>query len=457
MIAGTPRTDGAAEIERVRAEVAACPAGVRLLPVAGATKPALSASARADVQSLDVSRISGIVEYDPAELTVTALAATPIAEVAQALAEHGQYLPFDPPLGAAGATLGGALCAATSGSGAMRHGGIRDFVIGVRLIDGTGRLISGGGRVVKNAAGFDLPKLMVGSRGRLGVVVQISLKVFPRPRATRTLEIPCSDPATAIATARRLIAGPRELDAVDVVDGDRLLVRIGGESEALPARVANALEAAGRDHGDVHTGDPETRLWDDAAAFAWAPQDGPLYRVPLTAARGAVADRRPCRRGRDDSRRAGGQPRVGRLAVRAPDRRARRPSAARRAHRDPAVGPTRRTADRCHRPGRRIRRPRSLRARSPRPFPRTLTGAPADAARDPRRRARRPHRRGHGRSRRLCALRLLSADVSDLRRARRGDGLPAWPDLPDEGGAGGVARARGGAALRRQLPRLSGV
>jgi glycolate oxidase FAD binding subunit len=275
-------TDAAAAIERLRAEVAASPVGTRLLPVAGATKPALSLSARADVQALDVSGLSGIVEYDPAELTVTALAATPVAEVAQALAQHGQYLPFDPPLAAAGATLGGTLCAAASGSGALRHGGIRDFVIGVRLIDGTGHVVGGGGRVVKNAAGFDLPKLMVGSRGRLGVVVQVSLKVFPRPRATLTLEFACPDAAAAVATARGLVAGPRELDAADVVDATRLLVRIGGEVQALPERAARAIEAAGHD-AVTHDGPAEARLWEDAAALAWVPGGARLLRVPLTA------------------------------------------------------------------------------------------------------------------------------------------------------------------------------
>ena len=85
-----------------------------------------------------------------------------MSEIAQTLAEHDQYLPFDPPLAGAGATIGGVIASGVSGAGALRHGGIRDFVIGVRLVDGTGRVVGGGGRVVKNAAGFDFPKLMVG-------------------------------------------------------------------------------------------------------------------------------------------------------------------------------------------------------------------------------------------------------------------------------------------------------
>src|SRR5205823_1666501 len=83
------------------------------------------------------------------------------------------HLPFDPPLGAAGATLGGVVAAGTSGPGAFGHGGVRDFVIGVRFVDGRGRLVAGGGKVVKNAAGFDLPKLLVGSIGRLGAIAEL--------------------------------------------------------------------------------------------------------------------------------------------------------------------------------------------------------------------------------------------------------------------------------------------
>src|SRR5690606_25923261 len=96
---------------------------------------------------LDVGGLRGIVDYDPAELTFTARPGTPLAQIAAALAEHGQYLPFDPPLVEAGATLGGTVAAGVSGPGAYRYGGVRDFVLGVRFIDGTGQLRRAGGRV----------------------------------------------------------------------------------------------------------------------------------------------------------------------------------------------------------------------------------------------------------------------------------------------------------------------
>jgi glycolate oxidase FAD binding subunit len=267
-------------VEDVRDAVAGCPPGRRLLPRAGATKPALSGGERDDVDHLDVAGLRGLVEYDPAELTFTALAGTPVAEVAAALAEHGQYLPFDPPLAAAGATLGGVVAAGASGSCALRHGGVRDFVIGVRLVDGTASLVAGGGKVVKNAAGFDLPKLMVGSIGRLAVIVQLSFKVFPRPRATTTLMFELGDTTAAVAAAAALAAGPRELDALDVLPGGRLLARIGGDPEALGARAARLAGAVGAPADELE-GDAERALWREAAEFDWVA--GTLVRVALTA------------------------------------------------------------------------------------------------------------------------------------------------------------------------------
>ena len=114
------------------------------------------------------------------EFTFTALAGTPVREIAAALAERGQYLPFDPMLREAGATLGGTVAAGLSGPGRFRYGGLRDFILGVRFVDGEGRLLRLGGKVVKNAAGFDLPKFFVGSLGRFGVLAEMTFKVFPK-------------------------------------------------------------------------------------------------------------------------------------------------------------------------------------------------------------------------------------------------------------------------------------
>lgn len=262
---------------------------MRLLPVGGATKPALSSSRRDDVARLDISGLNGVVEYDPAELTITAMSGTPVSEVESVLAEHGQHLPFDPPLVGAGATLGGTVAAGTSGPCAWRHGGLRDFIIGVKFVDGTGRLIAGGGKVVKNAAGFDLPKLMVGSAGRLGVIVQISFKVFPRPSATTTLEFEFESTGNAVNAATVLARGPVELDALDILPGGRLLARVGGRAEILESRAERIVQTLGS-QAIHHHGEPERELWRDAAELSWSPKDAVLVRVGLSIRQAVTLD-----------------------------------------------------------------------------------------------------------------------------------------------------------------------
>ena len=115
------------------------------------------------------------------------LAGTRVSEVVATLGEQGQYLPFDPLLADSGATIGGTVASNASGPGRFRFGGIRDFLLGVRFVDGRGNCIRGGGQVVKNAAGFDYPKLLVGSQGKLGLIYELTFKVFPRPESYATL------------------------------------------------------------------------------------------------------------------------------------------------------------------------------------------------------------------------------------------------------------------------------
>jgi glycolate oxidase FAD binding subunit len=144
---------------------------------------------------LRVAGYSGIVDYDPAELVLTARAGTPLAEIEQALAAHGQMLAFEPPQ-FGGGTLGG--CVATGWSGPRRAyaGAVRDFVLGVQIVDGQGERLRFGGRVIKNVAGYDVSRLMVGAHGALGVLLEISLRVLPgKHEITRQLSL---DEASAI-------------------------------------------------------------------------------------------------------------------------------------------------------------------------------------------------------------------------------------------------------------------
>lgn len=241
----------------------------------GGSKPAMSAGA-----DVSLCRLAGVLEYEPAEFTFTALAGTPIAAIRQRLAEHGQYLPFDPPLAAAGATLGGTVAAGLSGPGRFRYGGVRDFLIGVRLVNGEGELIRGGGKVVKNAAGFDIPKLMVGSQGQYGILVELSCKIFPRPAAWVTLTVDLPDLSAALASMLRLASSPLDLTCLDLEPPGRLWLRLGGLPDSLPKRIERVRSTVEGRWSEIPA-EEEERIWRDAGEFAWVPGGYGLVKVPL--------------------------------------------------------------------------------------------------------------------------------------------------------------------------------
>ena len=185
----------------------------KLHPHGAGTKTALHFNQA--IETLDMRQLTGVIEYDPQEFVLTAYAGTPVAEIEKLLAEKGQYLPFDPLLAKRGATLGGTVAANASGPGRFRYGGVRDFLIGAKFVDGNGTLLRGGGKVVKNAAGFDYPKLMVGALGRLGVLVELTFKVFPRPEQYMTLRVEKSSLADTIKTLYVLNTTPLDVEALD--------------------------------------------------------------------------------------------------------------------------------------------------------------------------------------------------------------------------------------------------
>lgn len=275
--------------------------GARLLPRGGGTKPGLSTPTEG-VAPLDMSGLAGVLEYDPGEFTFTALAGTRLAEVQALLRQHGQYLPFDPPLVEKGATLGGTVAAGLSGPGRYRYGGVRDFILGVRFVDGHGEVIRGGGKVVKNAAGFDFPKMMVGSLGQLGVLVELTFKVFPQPPAYLTVSLHCATLAEAVAALYRLYTARMDIDALDLLPAEgaaTLQVRMGGLPAGLPARAERVRALLGG--GEIVQGAEEAALWRDAREFAWVPPGWALVKVPLTPRRiveleSALAGKAPLRR-----------------------------------------------------------------------------------------------------------------------------------------------------------------
>ncbi len=205
----------------------------KLLAVGAGTKPRL---ATAEGVKLSTRGLSGIVEYEPTEFTFTALAGTQVGEIVAALAERGQYMPFDPICVEAGATLGGTVSAGLSGPGRFRYGGVRDFILGVRFVDGAGRLLRMGGKVVKNAAGFDLPKFFVGSLGRFGVLAEITFKVFPRPASALTIKLRVDTLETATRIMIEAANERWELAALDIPPAGRdVYLRIEGPAPAIAA------------------------------------------------------------------------------------------------------------------------------------------------------------------------------------------------------------------------------
>ena len=178
----------------------------------------------------------GVVNYEPRELVLTARAGTPLEEIEALLAEAGQMLPFDPPAYRAGATLGGVVAAGLSGSRRPYAGAVRDFVLGVELINGKGEVLRFGGEVMKNVAGYDVSRLMCGALGTLGVLLQVSLKVLPRPETEVTL-IQERGAAEAIELMNRWAAQPLPLSA-SCFDGLHLYLRLSGTPTAVAAGCA---------------------------------------------------------------------------------------------------------------------------------------------------------------------------------------------------------------------------
>ena len=182
---------------------------------------------------LDVRPIAGVVDYEPSELVVTVRAGTRLRELQALLAERGQCLPFEPPQFGVGSTIGGAVAAGLSGPARASVGSLRDYVLGVQIVNGRGELLTFGGQVMKNVAGYDVSRLMAGSLGTLGVIVQVSLKVLPVPPAECTLLFELSE-TSARQQLNRWGGQPLPLNASCWADG-HLAVRLRGAQAAVAA------------------------------------------------------------------------------------------------------------------------------------------------------------------------------------------------------------------------------
>ena len=182
---------------------------------------------------LDVRPLAGVVDYEPSELVVTVRAGTRLRELQALLAERGQCLPFEPPQFGVGSTIGGAVAAGLSGPARASVGSLRDYVLGVQIVNGKGELLTFGGQVMKNVAGYDISRLLAGALGTLGVITQLSLKVLPVAPAEATLGFELSE-TSARQQLNRWGGQPLPLNASCWADG-HLAVRLRGAQAAVAA------------------------------------------------------------------------------------------------------------------------------------------------------------------------------------------------------------------------------
>ena len=238
----------------------------------GGTKDFYGNEARGEL--LDTRSCCGVVDYEPTELVITARCGTLLAELHEVLFKQGQFLPFEPPGFGPGATLGGCVAAGLSGPRRASAGALRDFILGARIVDGRGQLLAFGGQVMKNVAGYDVSRLLAGSLGTLGLILEVSLKVLPRPvsEQTLTLELP---QAKALESMNRWAGLPLPISASAWRDGE-LSVRLSGAQSAIRA-------AAQKLAGETVAAAQAQQFWDGVReqTDAFFAADAPLWRLSL--------------------------------------------------------------------------------------------------------------------------------------------------------------------------------
>ncbi|WP_020409375.1 glycolate oxidase subunit GlcE [Hahella ganghwensis] len=230
---------------------------------------------------LSVRDHSGVVDYSPTELVMTARAGTPLVELISLLDQHQQMLAFEPPVMNGQATLGGTLGANCSGPARPWRGSVRDAVLGVRLINGEGQHLRFGGVVMKNVAGYDLSRAQAGAMGTLGVITEVSMKVLPKPALEKTLVFQLSQ-SEAIEKLCKWQRQPKPLSGAVWVNG-QLYLRVAGAEQA----VEGTIQQWG---GDVIASEASQRFWssikEQSHEFFGGTQ--PLWRISLKSSAGVV-------------------------------------------------------------------------------------------------------------------------------------------------------------------------
>jgi glycolate oxidase FAD binding subunit len=275
----------------LEAIAAAAQAGRRLEIRGGGSKADIGAP-RTDVTLLDMTGLDGVVDYDPAELVLTARAGTPLAAIEALVAAEGQMLGFEPfdhgpifgrPAGAA--TLGGVVASGVAGSRRLSRGGARDHVLGFKGVSGRGEAFVAGGKVIKNVTGYDLPKLLTGSWGRLAALTEITLKTSPRGRAETTLFIDGLSPTEAHGVMARAMGSQAEVSAAAHLPGAlrlgvaRTALRLEGFGPSVAAR-SQMLQALVSEHIVSVVPEPDAdAFWSDLRSLAPLADGRPLWRV----------------------------------------------------------------------------------------------------------------------------------------------------------------------------------
>ena len=248
--------------DRIRAAAAA---GSPLRIRGGGTRESREAAG----EVLDTTGHAGIVAYEPTELYVTARCGTRVEDLERALAGQGQMLAFEPPRFGAAGTIGGMVASGLSGPRRMHAGALRDFVLGVKLVDGRGELLGFGGQVMKNVAGYDVSRLVAGSLGMLGLIAEVSLKLAPRPQAEATLRLEAPQ-ARALELMNRWAGQPLPVSATAWHDGE-LHVRLSGSEAGVRAAAAKI--------GGAEAPAPWSAIREQTHAFFSGPE--PLWRLSL--------------------------------------------------------------------------------------------------------------------------------------------------------------------------------
>jgi len=223
-------------------------------------------------EPLSVSNHQGIINYEPTELVITARAGTLLKDIEKVLDEQGQMLAFEPPALGPNATLGGTIACNLSGPRRAYAGAARDFVLGCKILNGKGEMLSFGGEVMKNVAGYDVSRLMAGALGTLGVLLEVSLKVLPKPEQETTLLFSC-DAAQALQKMQAWATKPLPISASCFYDS-QLLIRISGVEKAVTA-ATNRLGGEEQRDGD--------QFWRDLKEqqLGFFTQQKPLWRLSL--------------------------------------------------------------------------------------------------------------------------------------------------------------------------------